>query len=194
MVVFGGDLWPLGDAVAFVDLPLEEAVGAYRDWGSGWESPPKLVDLGSRPIMELLRELLPLQMPYKRRLLVGTDSGWTAVFDNSRGGDPFPSTYLARQRARRAVVATHKPRSQTTHPATQFHLFGPNGKPPLMYERTIDAGVFDEERWRFDASGTVQPFEDTAAYTQRLIRDRFTREMLLRYLMAMGIRADDPTF
>ena len=31
-------------------------------------------------------------------------------------------------------------------------------------------------------------------YRERLIRDRFDREMLLRYLSALGIRADAPDF
>jgi hypothetical protein len=33
-----------------------------------------------------------------------------------------------------------------------------------------------------------------ANYKRRRIRDRFTREMLLDYLAALGIRGDDPSF
>jgi hypothetical protein len=135
---------------------------------------------------------LPLELPYRRCLLVGTTTGWTAIFDNSRdGGDPFPPTYLGRICNARAVVATHSSGPIETCPATQFHLFGPDGEPPLMYVRTVDAGVFDEGRWRFEARGEVQPFEETEAYSNRRIRDRFTREQLLRYLAALGIHADD---
>jgi hypothetical protein len=134
-------------------------------------------------------------MPYKRRLLVGTRSSWTAVFDNSRaGGDIFPPTYLATEKGRRAVAVHHSPIGQSRYPATQFHLFGPTGEPPLMYVRTIDAGIFDEGRWLFETAGEAQPFEDVEAYNRRLIRDRFTREMLLDYLAALGIYADEPTF
>ena len=192
VVVFGGELWPLGNGVAFVELPLREAVATYSD---GWESPPNFTDLGGGPILELMATLLPLQMPYKRQLLVGTTSGWTAIFDNSRyGGDPFSSTRIADSHRVRAVLATHAPATQTRLPATQFHLFGPTGEPPLMYVRTIDVGVFDSGRWQFLASGTAQPFEDLEAYGRRRVRDRFTREMLLDYLGALGIRADDPAF
>ncbi len=56
-----------------------------------------------------------------------------------------------------------------------------------MYVRTIDAGVFDEGGWSFDALGPEQPYEEPERYRRRLIRDRFTREMLPRYLEALGI-------
>jgi hypothetical protein len=63
-----------------------------------------------------------------------------------------------------------------------------------MYVRTIDAGRFDSGRWRFLTSGMPQPFEDLGAYRRRHIPERFTRQMLLDYLDALGIRADDPDF
>lgn len=188
-------MWPLGTGVTFVELPFDNSVEEYRQWGQLWESPPTFAELGSRPILELMAELLPLQQPYKRRLLVGTTSGWTAVFDNDQsGGDPFPPTLLATARGVRAVAATHAPETQSQVPATQFHLFGPTGEPPLMYVRTVDVGIFDSGRWQFLTSGSAQPYEDLEAYSRRRIRDRFTREMLLMYLSALGIQADDPNF
>lgn len=192
VVVFGGELWPVGNGVAFVELPLADAVAAYRE---GLNPPPRFAQLGGLPIIDLMATLLPLQMPYKRRLFVGTTSSWTAIFDNSRtGGDPYSQARLATAQGVRAVAATHAPETQTELPATQFHLLGPTGEPPLMYVRTIDAGRFDSGRWEFLTWGTPQPFEDTDAYGRKRIRDRFTREMLLDYLLALGIRADDPDF
>ena len=57
--------------------------------------------------------------------------------------------------------------------------------------RTIDCGVFDSGRWTFEARGTEQPFEELEAYDSQRVRDRFTRSMLLRYLSALGIDADE---
>lgn len=81
-VVFGGGLWPIGWGVAFVERPLEDVQDRYRAWLPTWD----LVRLGSAPLLRLLEHLLPLEMPYTRRLLVGTRGGWTAIFDNSRRG------------------------------------------------------------------------------------------------------------
>jgi hypothetical protein len=193
-VVFGGGLWPIGQAVGFVELGLDKTIEHYEQWGKNWEALPSFRELGDPRLLDLLWELLPLEMPYRRRLLVGTTGEWTAIFDNSRGGgDPSPPvSFLSRSAGVRGIVATHTPREQGPHPATQFHLFGPNGEPPLRYVRTIDAGIFDEGRWRFDTSGTPQPFESLERYEARLVRDRFDRTLLLDYLAALDIRADDP--
>jgi hypothetical protein len=190
-VVFGGGLWPLGWSIGLVQRPLAEIYDRYRAWGlkARFEEPGRL------PILDLLQHLLPFEMPYTRRLLVATRSKWTAIFDNSRGGgDPWPPTsYLAAGDVD-GVIATHIPREQYSLPATQFHLLGPTGEPPLHYVRTIDAGIFDSGRWEFQTFGQPQPFEETEAYEKRLIRDRFDRDMLLRYLAALGIDADEPDF
>jgi hypothetical protein len=194
VIVLGGELRPLGNGVAFVELGLDDAVEAYREWGEGWSPPPALQPLGPGAIRDLLQELLPLEMPYRRRLLFGTTTGWTAIFDNSPGGDPFPPTYLGRIRGVRAVAAKHVPELEGPYPVTQFHLFGPEGEPPLMYVRTIDAGIFDEGRWTFEIWGRQQPFEEPQPYTRRRIRDRFDRELLIRYLAALGITPDDASW
>jgi hypothetical protein len=190
-VVFGGGLWPLGWSVGFVERSLNETRARYRSWGLA----ATFTDLGDRPIVDALRRLLPFEMPYTRRLLVSTSGRWTAIFDNSRGGgDPWPPTsHLSRDDAR-GVIATHIPRDQSSLPATQFHLLGPDGEPPLMYVRTIDAGIFDRGRWEFETRGAVQPFEHVDGYAARRIRDRFNRRTLLEYLGALGIDADEPTF
>jgi hypothetical protein len=59
-----------------------------------------------------------------------------------------------------------------------------------MYERTIDA-VATDGRWEWHQSGHAFPFEDTARYAARRIRDRLDRELLIWYLDALGIPADD---
>jgi hypothetical protein len=190
-VVFGGGLWPLGWSIGFVERPLGETHSRYRAWGLK----ARFEELGRRPILDLLGRLLPFEMPYTRRLLVGTRSGWTAIFDNSRGGgDPWPPTSYFAAGDVRGVIATHIPREQYSLPATQFHLMGPSGEPPLFDVRTIAAGVFDSGRWEFEAWGQLQPFEETEAYEKRLVPDRFDRAMLLRYLAALGIDADEPDF
>lgn len=54
---------------------------------------------------------------------------------------------------------------------------------PAMAQQT-DGGTGDE-------SGHAFPFEDAARYAVRRIRSRFDRDLLVRYLDALGIPADD---
>ena len=187
-MVFGGGLWPLGQKIGFVELELAGAIDAYRAWTRGWKPPrPSFKQVRETLLIDQLPRVLPLEMPYTRRLLVAHGQRWTAIFDNSRGGgDPYPAVAeLSRIAGTRGVLAGHAPHEQYPYPATQLHLFDSGA-----YVRTIDCGVFDGGRWSFEARGTEQPFEVLEAYTSRRIADRLTRSMLLRYLSALGIEAD----
>jgi len=187
--VFGKGLWPIGWSIGLIRLPLAHVL----DWVGESDTDADQIELGTAPIDAQVAQLLPMEMPYRKRLFVDVSEAWTAAFDNSRaGGDPFPIVSgIARDRLVVAILATHRDRAQTSSPATQFHLFGPTGDAPLMYVRTVDAGVFDSGRWSFRTSGQVQPFEQAARYDERLVADRFTRPMLVDYLAAVGVRPDD---
>jgi len=152
--------------------------------------------LGDAPLRDQLMALAPLQMPARREIIVGTTGRWTMHASNSRfGGDSVGWVgHLSGVLKCRGVAAHHVPPGQYPYPSTQLELFGPEGKPPLHYVRTISAGIYDEGRWKFLVSGEVQPFEEVERYRARRIRDRFDRELLVRYLGALGIRADDPGF
>jgi hypothetical protein len=45
----------------------------------------------------------------------------------------------------------------------------------------------DGGRWCFEQSGVPYPFEEQSAYSRQRKRDRFTRDMLERYLREFGI-------
>jgi hypothetical protein len=54
-----------------------------------------------------------------------------------------------------------------------------------------DVSAFNEGgRWVWQRTGQIQPFEETAAYNNRRIKDRFTKEMLIRYCDALSIPLD----
>lgn len=196
-VIFGGSSWPIGWGAGFIERPFSDVFAVMREWQSAPDEPRyRYRELTGVPLAEQLTRLAPLQQPPKRKLMVATQGGWTAYFDNSiLGGDPFSWVgHLSRHFGCQGVIAVHIPRGQYPFPATQFQLFGPTGEEPLHYVRTVSAGIFDEGRWRFDTSGQEQPFEESDAYSSRLVRDRLTREMLVRYLSALGIDADNPAF
>lgn len=71
----------------------------------------------------------------------------------------------------------------------------PDAEPPLYYRRVV-AARSNDGRWSFDNDGEPFPFEELDRYSARRIRDRFTPEMLERYLLALGVpmleSADEP--
>jgi hypothetical protein len=196
-MVFGGALWPIGWQVGFVERPLEDVYAVTRRWRRRqWGVLFRYGHLKGRSLIEQLRLLQPLQSPHKRELLVATSSDWTAYFGNGLlGGDPDSYVgYISAELDCRGVIASHIPADQYPMPATRFELLGPTGEKPLRYVRSVSAGIFDEGHWTFEAHGEQQPFEQLELYNVPRVRDRFTREMLLRYLAALGLDADNPAF
>lgn len=197
-----GRFAPLTFSVGFLEMSLEAVARAYVAWT---KSNHGRVDV--RPVegdlAGVLRELEPLTMPPRRKLLLATQSGWTAYFDNGTfGPDPrTPVSYLAEQLHCRGMMATNVPHTlhtQTgnargTYGAVMFELFGPEPGVFLNFERTVCV-TNDGGPWRFEAEGEVQPFEETAQYAARRIRDRFTPAMLERYCLALGVRLFDERF
>ena len=74
-----------------------------------------------------------------------------------------------------------------------FTLYGPTSTQWLNVERSIRLAN-DVGGWEFRVSGTVQPFEDLAAYENSRAAERFTVDMLESYGRALGIALFDEAF
>jgi hypothetical protein len=143
--------------------------------------------------------LEPLTLAWRPRELVVATS--VAVYDcGARGGDPETTIgYLSDRLRARGVYVVSIPSAPSAgvdpHPwgARQLGIFGPEGRPPLKYIRTVSV-TQDGAKWRFDANGEVQDFEDTAAYTRRRVTERFTDQMLIDYAKALGLDPFNPDF
>jgi hypothetical protein len=125
----------------------------------------------------------------RRRIACVPVSGWALVLtDGPTGTDLGLLPSLAARklgvRAVRAVLAESEP-----FKARILEVFGPQGEPPLLYERSI-AAANDGGRWVFENSGTPFDFEDEEAYRRRLKSSRFTGDMLISYLRALGAPVD----
>lgn len=183
-VVFGGPLSPVGWRVGFLEAPFSEVTDAELRWLDelgNWVLRFRTERLGPQPILDQLTRLDPLQTPPKRQLLVANGATWTAHFTNDHlGGDSTSWVgYLTGVLGCRGVIATHIPPGHYSYPSTQFSLHGPEGE-----RRWVSAGIYDKGSWEFEALGDPQPFE--------LAERRLDRDLLLHYLTAVGIEADDP--
>jgi hypothetical protein len=79
--------------------------------------------------------------------------------------------------------------------ATIFELYAAGNVPDAISntERSVYAAN-DGGTWKFGASGVPCKFEEVAQYKSRQIQDRFTPEMLDRYLQFHGIEFFSSTF
>lgn len=201
--ILDGRYAPITSEIGFLECPAKTAADAFQEWQFPIQS-ARGIHLSQREVFgdvsSRLRSLLPLTSHEARRFLfMPTSSNWTAYFDNGwRGPDVFSTvSYLCTRigcRGIRGVSVTHTVRKAAGREvgrsgATIFALYLPDsiGCSFLNMRRSVSA-VFDA-RWTFDATGEPPlEFEEQERYTARQIRDRFTPEMLDRYLQHFGIR------
>jgi hypothetical protein len=123
-------------------------------------------------------------------LFVNTQPGWTAFFQNGiQGSDPFPPMSVLALRLNVQAMRVCSTPPGPMGPSVAWEVYAPEqlgGDPLTSYRRAIYA-INDDGQWSFGESGEPYDFEETSAYTARKKRDRFTHEMLERYLSHFGL-------
>lgn len=187
MSLLGGRFEPATSSIGFVHESLSVVAARLVEWRRSQHGPGVAATACDGPLDQLLPRLAPLTGGVRpRELLVSCGSGWTAYFDCSLQGTDAVST--VGHLTRTGLVDGVAVRASST--AVQFEMFGPLPTEFLNYVRTVSV-TKDGSRWRFDATGTVQWFEETAAYESRRVADRFTTAMLERYCQALGFEVFD---
>lgn len=180
---------PVTTDMGLVQIPTARAVDEFLAWHReidvGYERVAAPTSLASA-----LECLLPLSMGKRRCLFAPTRAGWTAFFQSgTQGSDPFPAMSMLARRATTLAMRVCRTRPDDAHHAVIWEVYAPpelGGASPLGYRRSISAAN-DGGRWVFDQSGAPFPFELTDRYRARRKRDRFTVELLDRYLDAFGL-------
>lgn len=199
-LLFDGRLAPITSTIGFLEFPAEQASACFLDWMRPIHEP-----LGRRlgesrvggGLEQVLLRLLPLVSVLRTRwLFLPTASPWCAFFDNGhQGTDAFSvMSYLAGRLGCRGMRVTAVPDTiegehkgaRGEYGAVVLEVYGPERTHFLNYQRSICA-LHDGDRWDFSAEGTPFPFEETERYGARRVRDRFTFDMLERYLRELGL-------
>jgi hypothetical protein len=206
-LLFGGRLAPITSTVGFLEAPLADAVRTFVEWQRSIYE-PKGISVTHRPVTggleEVLLSLLPLTSVLPRRyLFVPTASPWAAFFDNGHGGtDAFSAmSYLAQLLGCRGMRVTAIPDTiegefegaRGQYGGLVLEVYGPRKTHFLNYVRSVSL-VNDGGSWDFSLGGTPFPFEDVSQYSARRKKDRFTFEMLERYLSELGLSPFDEEF
>lgn len=138
---------------------------------------------------DALNALCPRTAPIVTKYLFWPlDENWTLYFDNGVSGtDAGPPNILSSRLgvdAMRVVMADE--------------IINPSSGQIMQYRATIleyhsrgveQRHIFvadDGGKWKFSEFGKPFPFENTAAYRAKSIKDRFTNAMLLGYLKELG--------
>jgi hypothetical protein len=198
---------PITKEIGFLECDREKVVSFFVGWQNSVVLPTTGRTAVTRGVVgsfeAALAGLLPLTTPRPvRYLFMPTQSGWTAHVNNFRlGTDNSSTSYLARSlgcRGLRVVATPHTMRKQGSEHrgrwgATILEIYAPREVKIHNTLRSVYAAN-DGGRWVFGADGEVQPFENTDAYAQPRVRDRFTPELLRDYCVALGVRPFDDSF
>jgi hypothetical protein len=206
-LLLDGRLAPITSTMGFLEYPAAEAAAGFLDWMRAIHEP-----LGRRlderrvsgGLEEVLLGLLPLVSILRTRwLFIPTASPWCAFVDNGhQGTDAFSAmSFLAERLGCRGMRVTAVPDTiegefkgaRGEYGAVVLEVYGPERTHFLNYQRSICA-LHDGDRWDFSAGGTPFPFEETERYRARRIRDRFTFDMLERYLRQLGLEPFEEDF
>lgn len=144
-------------------------------------------------ISDALAKLLPRTAPIAVKYLFWPlNEEWTLYFDNGRLGSDAsaPSVLAARLQTDgiRISLAEHlvdrSSKKVLQYGATVFEYFE-----KANVRRSIFV-INDGGKWVFGQDGAALPFEHEASYESRLVRDRFSGALLLKYLQELNASLD----
>ena len=154
-------------------------------------------------IGEALLTLSPLTLPPSKRLMVATQSSWTACFDNgTRGTDLLSFMTVLTDRLRCEGLILHcandrrmyANRDQHNHFTNLgFEYFRPVGEASIGPERAVSLSQY-YGKWKFAAAGPPLPAEDLSRYEMTSTRSRLTLDMLDSYCRSLGLSPFNPEF
>lgn len=204
--LFDGAYSPITNEIGFIQCSAKKAVAAFVEWQTPIQAKRGVsldVVHSNGEMAEALNMLLPLTSIERRRMLfIQLANEWTAFFDNGwRGTDVFSQvSYLCSKIGCRGVRVGFVPdlpedqggQKKVRYGATIFEMYASNTTDFMNIERSISS-LNDGGKWTFSAAGAEQPFEDVGSYELKSKKDRFTPEMLERYVNALGIDAFNPS-
>jgi len=199
---FSLDKWrPTTRACAFIHASLDDTLRSFIDWttphAARYDATLRVHEI-TGTVDDAFEALLPLRPRwYDKHLLLPTkDDKWTAIFDNqSQGTEPHSlASSMNRLYKHEVVYAVDIP-----HTLSKDKMHGSYGCVNFVYyygeeQRRGVQVTRGHSRWEFGAYGEPLPFEDLTLFDQRRTTNRFNHDVLLRYLLGMGIDASNEAF
>lgn len=192
MIFFKNKYSPLTDSVYF----LKADFGTVADEFINWQKP---LDINRNRKLKLIEqkkdfesnllELLPINVTEIRRFLFHkTISNWTIMISNAILGTDGAAPSVLSDKLKCEMV-----RATNTADATMFEFSNPNMEAEEEQFRAVSAHI--ESKWEFHEHGKSLPFEDTERYkTKKRIKDKIDSDLLIQYLLELGIKYDKMDF
>jgi hypothetical protein len=181
--LFDGKYAPLTDMMSFINKPVESVIRAHEQWTTNQTVPiVKKKTEFSGDFEQLLLKSLPFKYPW-RDIYFEAKNGWTGHYTNLN-----TLSYAANNVARLLnAIMIYVSAIPSDHGRIVNGWGGGAFSYYTGYDQIRHIMLSDQDRWEFDNFGNPFPFENIEKYNERFARNRFTPEMLDRYLNEFGI-------
>lgn len=195
-------LFPIGSEIGFLKCDVDIAVKYFINWQNQIQRDRKL-EFTVQPLQadsteSVLLKLLPLTNVERRRMIfIDCKNGWTAYVDNGwRGSDVYSVVSFLSETIGcsgvRSCYIPHTPNIEQ-YGTVIFELYSAERTDFINILRSV-AVSFDGYKWSFSSAGELLDFESSSNFESKLIKNKFTRDMLKQYLGELGIDAFDESF
>lgn len=194
----GGErYWPLTGSVGFFRAPLHKVARKFVTLSRG--SPWSIREFASFEGAFNAFAPYPFYAGRTRFAVEATDPGWVVVLDTGYPGADikgFMSDRAQLDLRCEFVAVEWMPKSTKSLAGASFVHYRPSESGLKLFSRPRNTDrrwvqTSDQDgRWQFDASGDSRPFEEFDRYEVRRKAERLPRELLGRYLAAVGIPVD----
>ena len=181
--LFNGKYAPLTDGIAFIDTSIENVLKWNR------VRIEELLHIKTN-IIELktsFENILLMGLPFlypAKEILFETKSKWTGFIQNSHRTEVGHAGFIS-DKTDSFIVSGE---AWLSNYGKKVNGWG--GGSFCYFEKGAMKRYImlsDQDKWDFDQSGKIFPFEETEKYKERFARNRFTPEMLDRYLKTFGV-------
>lgn len=205
-MIYANKFYPIDSEIGLIRGQIDDIAKFLVRWKSSlYESSGMTVDARpyKLPPEEMIPKLLPLTIPQVRReLLIATKSDWVVYLNNSvLGTDTGTAAYLARKLKTswiRAVVTLSREELgkdiSTPHAGTVFFKYEEFNDDEEVGKKRFIHLINEDGNWSYESGGTPFSFEDVEVSSSKKLRDRFSKELLFKYLRNLGVRLDDRDF
>lgn len=198
--MFGGRYAPVTFGCAFLRVPFLAIIDDYAGWTKK-NYPHAAVEPLVCSFHEALEKLAPLTAPASKELLIGAGPEWTALFSNGLSSDAFSRAPYWSSRLGIDALAMDCIPDKKDQPASgaygkyramQIQMF--SGSAPLNEPRRTLSTLHDGNRWAFINQGEPFPFENSAKYTAKAVRDRLSIDDVEAFFLNFGLPASESEF
>lgn len=181
---YNGELAPMLQDIGFIKAPIGKVVETYSGWIDKLEQGNFKVKELEGNLKEIVLQLQPLSN-WRKRIFIPTKSEWVAYTDSE-----------LRPEIGKVKIVGKRLNCETLQVSAFFNSRGTKnvngwGGGDFAYHigNELQRYVYMmwDDKWVFGTGGNPLPFEETETYNQKLVRNRFTPEMLDRYLKNFGI-------